>query len=157
MTYQNSARLRWEFRRRGYAPQALLPQRVWTGKKGVFQHIDGRAELPPQSGAKRCLHRVFSSHNALLFFLHFSQTTTKAVRSCPQIKRRVSNAETSRRSSGAVLLGRSAMSREFQRITGSASGPPPLLRERGVPNCGWGADAREMRPRCAGVMRFATR
>jgi hypothetical protein len=49
------------------------------------------------------------------------------------------------------------MSREFQRITGSASGPPPLLRERGVPDCGWGADAREMRARCAGVMRFATR
>ena len=49
------------------------------------------------------------------------------------------------------------MSSEFQRITGGVSDPPPLLGERGVPNCDWGADAREMRPRCAGVTRFATR
>jgi hypothetical protein len=39
------------------------------------------------------------------------------------------------------------MSSEFQRIMGGASDPPPL-RERGVPSCGWGADSREIRPRC---------
>src|SRR6266700_1980908 len=59
--------LRRELRRRGGAPKALLPQRGWTGQQGVFQHIDGRAELPPQSGAKRRLHRVFSHHALLLF------------------------------------------------------------------------------------------
>src|SRR6266699_2005117 len=74
----------WSFQ---VTPEALSPQRVGAGDQGIFQHIDGRAELPPQSGSKRRLRQVFS-HNTLLFFLHFSQTTTKAVRSCPQIEHR---------------------------------------------------------------------
>ena len=42
------------------------------------------------------------------------------------------------------------MSSEFQRIMGGASDPPPL-RERGVPSCAWGADARLKR------LRYPTR
>src|SRR6266550_3633031 len=62
--------LRRELRRRGVAPKALSPQRCWTGQQRVFQHSDGRAELPPQSGATCRLHQVFS-HYALLLFSFF--------------------------------------------------------------------------------------
>src|SRR6266581_2829215 len=62
--------LRRELRRRGVAPEALSHELGWTGQQRVFQHIDGRAELPPQSGAKCRLHQVFS-HYALLLFSSF--------------------------------------------------------------------------------------
>ena len=32
-----------------------LHSEAWTGYQGIFQHINGRAELLPQSGAKRPL------------------------------------------------------------------------------------------------------
>ena len=51
-------------------PEESIPQRPGAGEQGIFQHIDGRAELPPQSGAKRRLHRVFS-HNPLLLLSSF--------------------------------------------------------------------------------------
>src|SRR6266567_300460 len=40
-------------------PEKSIPMRARTGQQGVFQHSDGRAELPPQSGAPCRLHRVF--------------------------------------------------------------------------------------------------
>src|SRR6266567_1460734 len=67
------------------APKVCIPQRAGAGEQSIFEHIDGRAELPPQRGAQRRLHWVFS-HNVSSFVLLFSQTTTKA--------------ETSRRSMG---------------------------------------------------------
>src|SRR5216683_4929536 len=41
-------------------PEESIPQRVGAGEQGIFQHLDGRAELPPQSNAQCRLHRVFS-------------------------------------------------------------------------------------------------
>src|SRR5258707_14633916 len=49
----------------------LLQERIGAGQQGVFQHIDGRAELLPQSSAQRRLHRLFS-HNVCSFLLLFS-------------------------------------------------------------------------------------
>jgi hypothetical protein len=66
------------------APEAFIPMRAGTGEQGVFEHVDSRAELPPQSSAQCRLHRVFS-HNVSSFVLLFSQITTKAVTSCPHI------------------------------------------------------------------------
>src|SRR5712691_5514053 len=61
----------WVIRLFLIAPEALLPQRGGAGHQGVFQHIDGRAELPPHHGAPRRLHRGFI-HNVSSFFLLFS-------------------------------------------------------------------------------------
>ncbi len=52
----------WVIRLFLIAPEAFIPMRVGTGQQGVFEHVDSRAELPPQSSAQRRLHRVFS-HN----------------------------------------------------------------------------------------------
>src|ERR1700682_5595772 len=49
----------WVIRLFLIAPEALLPQRAGTGQQSVLKHIDGRADLPPQCGAPRRLHRVF--------------------------------------------------------------------------------------------------
>src|SRR5260221_11710227 len=58
----------WGFR---VTPEESIPQRAGAGEQGIFQHVDGRAELPPQSSAQRRLHRVFShTFPPLLFFAH---------------------------------------------------------------------------------------
>src|SRR5579864_5440483 len=53
------------------APEAFMPERIRAGQQGVFQHIDRRAELLPQSRAERRLHRSFS-HNVYSLLLLFS-------------------------------------------------------------------------------------
>src|SRR6266516_4193295 len=77
----------WGFR---VTPEECIPLRAGAGEQGIFQHIDGRAKLPPQSSAQCRLHWVFS-HTVSSFVLLFSQRLSR-------------NAETSRRSGGAVLL-----------------------------------------------------
>src|SRR5690348_2942775 len=49
-------KLRRELRWRGGAPETLGPQRGGAGHQGVVEHVDGGAELPPQSGGPRGLH-----------------------------------------------------------------------------------------------------
>src|SRR5260221_5598364 len=61
----------WVIRLFSIAPEAFIPMRAGTGQQGVLKHIDGRAELPPQSGVPRRLHREFI-HNVSSFFLLFS-------------------------------------------------------------------------------------
>src|SRR6266571_7793344 len=61
----------WVIRLFLIAPEAFIPMRAGTGQQGVLKHIDGRAELPPQSGAKRRLHQLFS-HTVSSFVLLFS-------------------------------------------------------------------------------------
>src|SRR5260370_40952322 len=55
----------WGFR---VTPEESIPQRAGAGEQGIFQHSDGRAELPPQSSAQCRLHRVFSHKLPPLFF-----------------------------------------------------------------------------------------
>src|SRR5579859_6894592 len=62
----------WGFR---VTPEESSPQHAGAGKQGIFQHVDGRAELPPQSSAQRRLYWVFS-HTFPPFVLLCSQTTT---------------------------------------------------------------------------------
>lgn len=47
---------------RGSAPEALPPQRVGAGQRGVVEHVNGRAKLRPQGGAPRGFH-VLSSRD----------------------------------------------------------------------------------------------
>src|SRR5712691_3017449 len=67
----------WVIRLFLIAPEPFIPMRAGTGQQSVLKHIDGRAELLPQSGAQRRLHRLFS-HNVSSFFLLFSQCSTKS-------------------------------------------------------------------------------
>src|SRR5260370_33336169 len=53
------------------APEESIPMHAGTGKQSVFEHVDRRAELLPQSGAQRGLHQLFS-HNVCSFLLLFS-------------------------------------------------------------------------------------
>src|SRR5260370_8461806 len=39
----------WVIRLFSIAPEAFIPMRAGTGQQGVLKHIDGRAELPPQT------------------------------------------------------------------------------------------------------------
>src|SRR2546421_3293746 len=58
----------WGFR---ITPEESSPQGAGAGKQSIFQHVDGRTELPPQSSAERRLHRVFShTFPPLFFFAH---------------------------------------------------------------------------------------
>src|SRR5260370_38646944 len=52
-------------------PEESIPMHAGTGKQSVFEHVDGRAELLPQSGAQRGLHQLFS-HNVCSFLLLLS-------------------------------------------------------------------------------------
>src|SRR5258708_32642070 len=54
----------WGFR---VPPEQSIPHRAAAGEQGIFQHIAGRAELPPQSRAQCLLHRAFSHTFAHLF------------------------------------------------------------------------------------------
>src|SRR5436190_22721682 len=66
----------WGFR---VTPEESSPQQAGAAEHGMFQHVDGRTELPPQSSAERRLHRVFSHtfFPPLFFFvLLCSHTTT---------------------------------------------------------------------------------
>src|SRR5258706_7316508 len=63
----------WGFR---VTPKESIPQRAGIGHQGVFQHVDRRAELPPQSGAQCRLHRLVS-HIVSSFLLLCSQTTMR--------------------------------------------------------------------------------
>src|SRR5260370_4796652 len=67
----------WVIRLFLIAPESFIPMRAGTGQQGVLKHIDGRAELPPQCGAPRRLHWVFS-HTVCSLFLLCSQTTTQS-------------------------------------------------------------------------------
>src|SRR5207247_7163711 len=89
----------WVIRLFLIAPEAFMPMRARTGQQGVFEHVDSRAELPPQSSAERRLHRVFS-HNVSSFVLLFSQTTTKSGKKMSSY-RLSRNAEASRTPIGA--------------------------------------------------------
>src|SRR5436309_11449570 len=43
----------WVIRLFLIAPEAFIPMRAGTGQQGVLKHIDGRAELLPQSEERR--------------------------------------------------------------------------------------------------------
>src|SRR5437879_8259311 len=58
----------WVIRLFLIAPEAFIPMRAGTGQQSVLKHIDGGAELLPQSSVHRRLHRVFS-HNRCSFLL----------------------------------------------------------------------------------------
>src|SRR6266567_1038813 len=58
-------------------PEESIPMHAGTGKQSVFEHVDRRTELLPQSGAERRLHQLFS-HNVCSFLLLFSQCSTKS-------------------------------------------------------------------------------
>src|SRR6266705_212262 len=58
-------------------PEESIPQRAGAGEQAIFQHIDGRAELPPQSRAQCRLHRVFSRKFPPLFFFSPSLPPTR--------------------------------------------------------------------------------
>src|SRR5215469_12085282 len=67
-------------------PEMFMPERLGAGQQGVFQHINGRSELLPQSGADYRVRQLFS-HNRCSFPLVFSpclaMLSLKAVRICP--------------------------------------------------------------------------
>src|SRR2546421_13029705 len=52
-------------------PEESMPMHAGTSKQSVFEHVDRRAELLPQSGAQRRLHQLFS-HNVGSFLFLFS-------------------------------------------------------------------------------------
>src|SRR6266699_3994790 len=52
-------------------PEESIPMHAGTSKQSVFEHVDRRAELLPQSGAQRRLHHLFS-HNVCSFLFLFS-------------------------------------------------------------------------------------
>src|SRR5215472_14161924 len=66
-------------------PEESMPMHAGTGKQSVFQHVDRRTELLPQSGAQRCLHQLFS-HNVCSFLLFSHNVAQKAVKKCPHIE-----------------------------------------------------------------------
>src|SRR5258706_10915091 len=77
----------WVIRLFLIAPEAFIPMRVGTGQQGVFEHVDSRAELPPQSSAQRRLHRVFSHNVSSLYSSFLDMLPPKAVKRCPHIPR----------------------------------------------------------------------
>src|SRR6266567_4666430 len=52
-------------------PEEFMPLHAGAGEQGIFQHIDSRTQLPPQSSTHCRLHQVFSHTFPPLFFFAY--------------------------------------------------------------------------------------
>ena len=128
-------------------PEESIPQRAGAGEQGMFQHINGRTELPPQSSAQRRLHQVFS-HTVSSFFFFSRHVTTKSGKMMSSYQPAVEKCADKSKSNWGRLSRLMCIDKPSPNVKPESHDPPPL--------CAWGErqwsrsrGAESEQPRCA--------